>query len=212
MVDQQIIDYIKRQLDHGVDKEKIKNFLISNGWQSSVIDEAFVFISSSSAPKPPINVTDVAMNNVSSNIDKETSNTSSSESYMPRKSPKKILIIVAIISGVLLLTSAAIFAFSYFSNNKPDVTSIEDMIKEEIIEEDPMIEEEVVEETPVVEEEPVVVEVDPDLDTDGDGLTDVEEESYGTDMNNPDTDGDGYKDGEEVANGYDPLGPGKLTK
>lgn len=68
-------------------------------------------------------------------------------------------------------------------------------------------------------------------DSDGDGLTDDEETTYGTDKNivdsdadgltdwaeikiyktnplNPDTDNDGYKDGQEVINGYDPLLPG----
>ncbi len=48
-------------------------------------------------------------------------------------------------------------------------------------------------------------------DSDNDGLSDKEEEFYGTDKNNPDTDGDGYKDGAEVKNGYNPLGTGKLT-
>ena len=32
---------------------------------------------------------------------------------------------------------------------------------------------------------------DPNLDSDGDGLTDAEERALGTDPNNPDTDGDG---------------------
>ncbi len=68
----------------------------------------------------------------------------------------------------------------------------------------------------------------PDLDTDGDGLTDAEEAVLGTSPNNPDTDadglsdgdevnvhltdplvadtdGDGVSDGDEVANGTDPL-------
>jgi hypothetical protein len=72
--------------------------------------------------------------------------------------------------------------------------------------------------------------IDPTLDTDGDGLTDVEEiETYGTNPNNydtdgdtvsdyleakdgysdpfnPDTDGDGYDDSEQF-NGYDPRDP-----
>ncbi len=43
------------------------------------------------------------------------------------------------------------------------------------------------------------------LDTDNDGLTDEQEEIYGTDRLNPDTDGDGYLDGEEVENGFNPL-------
>lgn len=36
------------------------------------------------------------------------------------------------------------------------------------------------------------------LDSDGDGLADVDEPRYGTDIHNPDTDGDGLSDGEEV--------------
>ena len=70
-------------------------------------------------------------------------------------------------------------------------------------------------------------------DSDKDGLTDTEEESYGTDPFEPDSDGDnlfdreevkvwhtnplnpdsdsdGYLDGDEVESGYNPLGPGKL--
>ncbi len=43
------------------------------------------------------------------------------------------------------------------------------------------------------------------LDFDQDGLSNKEEELYGTDPDNPDTDGDGFSDGVEVANGYDPL-------
>ncbi len=50
------------------------------------------------------------------------------------------------------------------------------------------------------------------LDTDSDGLSDVEEVLYGTDPRNPDTDGDGYLDGNEVFNLYNPNGkaPAKL--
>ncbi len=47
--------------------------------------------------------------------------------------------------------------------------------------------------------------INPNLDSDNDGLTDVMEDVYGTDKNNPDTDGDGYLDGDEIENGYDPL-------
>ncbi|MGI6460600.1 MAG: dockerin type I domain-containing protein [Candidatus Hydrogenedentales bacterium] len=44
-------------------------------------------------------------------------------------------------------------------------------------------------------------------DSDGDGLTNFEEEYYGTDPNSPDTDGDGMPDGWEVQYGLDPLDP-----
>jgi outer membrane protein OmpA-like peptidoglycan-associated protein/opacity protein-like surface antigen len=44
------------------------------------------------------------------------------------------------------------------------------------------------------------------LDSDGDGLTNTEEERLGTDPHNPDTDGDGIPDGEEVHTTHtDPL-------
>lgn len=71
------------------------------------------------------------------------------------------------------------------------------------------------------------------LDSDKDGLTDDEERTYGTDINEPDSDGDGlfdkeevkvyltnpldpdtdqdgYLDGAEVKSGYNPNGAGKL--
>lgn len=47
-------------------------------------------------------------------------------------------------------------------------------------------------------------------DTDGDGLTDGDEVyKYKTDPLNADTDGDGYPDGTEVQKGYNPRGAGK---
>lgn len=44
-------------------------------------------------------------------------------------------------------------------------------------------------------------------DSDNDGLTDAEEDFYGTNPNNPDTDRDGYTDYEEIIAGTDPLDP-----
>jgi hypothetical protein len=46
---------------------------------------------------------------------------------------------------------------------------------------------------------------DPTLDTDGDGLTDLEEADLGTDPEKPDTDDDGYDDFDEDHAGTDPL-------
>lgn len=47
-------------------------------------------------------------------------------------------------------------------------------------------------------------------DSDGDGLTDVEETLYQTNVSLPDTDNDGYIDGLEVEKGYNPTGEGTL--
>lgn len=49
--------------------------------------------------------------------------------------------------------------------------------------------------------------IGPYPDSDGDGLTDAEEEDLGTDPQNPDTDGDGLPDGAELAVGTDPRNP-----
>jgi len=49
------------------------------------------------------------------------------------------------------------------------------------------------------------------VDMDEDGLSDFNEDIYGTDPTNSDTDGDGYLDGEEVNNGYNPLGEGTFV-
>jgi hypothetical protein len=43
------------------------------------------------------------------------------------------------------------------------------------------------------------------IDTDSDGLTDLQEAFLGTDPNNPDTDGDGVTDGDEIQMGTDPT-------
>ncbi|PIZ95072.1 MAG: hypothetical protein COX81_01850 [Candidatus Magasanikbacteria bacterium CG_4_10_14_0_2_um_filter_37_12] len=49
------------------------------------------------------------------------------------------------------------------------------------------------------------------IDTDGDGLRDVDEiNKWGTDPTKMDTDGDGFADGVELLNGYNPVGEGKL--
>lgn len=43
------------------------------------------------------------------------------------------------------------------------------------------------------------------IDSDKDGIPDINEARYLTDPSNPDTDGDGYKDGEELVSGTDPT-------
>lgn len=49
-----------------------------------------------------------------------------------------------------------------------------------------------------------------DRDSDADGLSDEDEQQYGTDPKNLDSDSDGYTDWEEVEYGYNPMGAGAL--
>ncbi|MCH7492373.1 hypothetical protein IID19_02135 [Patescibacteria group bacterium] len=53
-------------------------------------------------------------------------------------------------------------------------------------------------------------EIPTSVDSDLDGLTDVEEALFGTSVSLADTDGDNFSDGQEVLNGYNPNGPGLL--
>lgn len=48
----------------------------------------------------------------------------------------------------------------------------------------------------------------PTFDLDGDGLTNAQEQAFGTDPRNADTNGDGISDGASIRLGINPLGPG----
>ena len=41
MVNQQLLDYIKQQIQQGINSEQIKQSLLANGWQGADIEEAF---------------------------------------------------------------------------------------------------------------------------------------------------------------------------
>jgi MYXO-CTERM domain-containing protein len=56
----------------------------------------------------------------------------------------------------------------------------------------------------------VIITID-DGDSDGDGLSDIQEEDLGTDPENPDTDGDGLRDGAEVFGGNPALPNNNVT-
>jgi len=58
---------------------------------------------------------------------------------------------------------------------------------------------------PKIEKFQVAPSVSSSLDSDNDGLTDVEEIIYHTEINNPDSDGDGNPDSQEIINLSDPL-------
>lgn len=56
------------------------------------------------------------------------------------------------------------------------------------------------------------LEKEAETDSDGDGLVDLEERLYKSDLKKTDSDGDGNSDGAEVSRGFNPAGPGKLPE
>lgn len=138
-----------------------------------------------------------------------------------------LIIILVLIGGAV----AVYFGYKYFSaSNKTGTPTTESsgVTGTPVISGNDLPTAGIVEEEIIIEEPQIASE---DLDTDGDGLSDLEEKKLGTDINladtdgdgltdfaevkiyrtdplNPDTDGDGFSDGDEVKNGYDPTRAG----
>lgn len=159
-------------------------------------------------------------------------------SYFNRKN--KVLIIV-LITGISILSTAAFAAVSYYRSSQKNVPAAE--VKNEVKVATPAAEVETTTTEPLnnssstadtldlnenstspsleiststidqaTRTDVVASTTSSDSDSDNDGLSDENELIYGTDNKNPDTDGDGYLDGAEVNSGYNPRGPGKLIK
>ena len=134
----------------------------------------------------------------------------------PPKTPPKIskrkwpYIVIAVVGVILLLGGASFFVLKPYLFKKPVPTA------PKVVAPAPVKPKEVIPpppqpatttpEIPEVAEEKIPLGWKSALDTDGDGLTDVEETTYGTDPNKPDTDEDGYLDGHEVFHLYNPNG------
>lgn len=130
-------------------------------------------------------------------------------------SRKKLVVIGGIVLLVLLISG--FLAIRYVQQNT-EVRVVTPEPPPVVVPPIPEPEEEVTPEEPEdLEEEPIEdafpTDILPGVDSDSDGLTDVEEESiYLTDPKLPDTDADGFLDGNEVFHGYNPGGtaPGTL--
>ena len=104
MINQQLLDYIKQQIQQGTDREKINNSLMANGWQASDIKEAFDSIMPSNQPVQPIPP--------ASSIPQPFSTFSpQSQNGMSKK-----LLAVILIIGVLVVGGGAFAYFNYFQS------------------------------------------------------------------------------------------------
>ncbi len=94
---QQLLDYIKQQLQQGISREEIKNTLLVQGWQENDIDEAFGMVEQSEQ----------------SNSKNMTETTFSQNSSSPVKTSKKLIaLIISAIVGVVI--GGSVFGYFYY--------------------------------------------------------------------------------------------------
>ncbi len=104
MVNQQILDYIKQQLQQNISREQIKNSLLANNWQENDINEAFTSL------------------DYLSSLDSLKETTSQQPE---RKKNKVLLTVVSVIC--LLLVGGGVFGYFYYFQETPEKV-IEKMI------------------------------------------------------------------------------------
>jgi hypothetical protein len=105
MINQQLLDYIKQQLQNGVSKEQIKSNLLSNGWQESDINEAFALVDSlMSSP--------VSQNSNSPQFP--------AEFQQPVESKTKRSLFTVLLALGILLVAGGVFGYFYYFRETPE--------------------------------------------------------------------------------------------
>lgn len=125
------------------------------------------------------------------------------------KKPSKKLKIIIVIIVVILVFGGLAFGFifaaypKYFKNNIKNINrDVNSAVNTQINENQNVA---------LNQNVNNMIKVSPsDIDTDKDGLTDLEEEALTTDPKKLDTDGDKYSDSDEIKNGYNPKGDGEV--
>jgi len=123
---------------------------------------------------------------------------------------KKLYIILGIIGAIFLLGGISVYVFRGQIFKKPIATppKVVTPANVNVAPEIPVIppSQATPTSTPEIVEEETLLFWKNALDSDGDGLTDDEELTYGTDFSKPDSDSDGFLDGHEVFHLYNPVG------
>lgn len=120
MINQQLLDYIKQQLQQNVSREQIKNSLVTNGWEAADVEEGFSAIVPRAIPIPPAqpvsSVSPIIPNTqpVSNFINPVVNQ----QSFTDQKKPKRGLMFVFILLLIIVLSGLGWFGFKYFNNSK----------------------------------------------------------------------------------------------
>jgi len=104
MVNQQLLDYIKSQLQAGIEKEKIKESLRQVGWREEDIEEGFNSINSSTPSVIPESIT--------------THQFSATLQQPERKRNKILLATISVLS--MLIIGGGVFGYFYYFRETPE--------------------------------------------------------------------------------------------
>ena len=121
MITQELINYISEQLKQGVEKEKIKNDLISAGWQTSDIEEAFNNITSAGNEKKPQSFSESDAVSQSQNKASFELNNSEYPDTSWQKTLKKTLVLFILVISTALAAVGGVFAYRYYFPSPEDV-------------------------------------------------------------------------------------------
>ena len=105
MINQQLLDYVKQQLQNGVSKEQIKSNLLSNGWQESDINEAFALV-------------DSLMSSTVSQI--SNSPQLPAEFQQPVEPKTKRSLFAVLLALGILLVAGGVFGYFYYFRETPE--------------------------------------------------------------------------------------------
>ncbi len=204
MISQELVDYIKKSREAGVEDGSTRRNLLGSGYSVQDIEEAM----------SGLGVEKSVLENMQNQAPAYPGRLSNESVVKPASVLGRIVKIFVIILVILAGIIGGYWALgNYFPQYakyvQPYLGSVLDPVIETINSVTGIMNTPIP--SPTVTPTPVPAESPQVIDSDGDGLSDVEEAKYGTDPHKADTDGDGYPDGEEVKNGYNPLGPGRLN-
>ena len=120
MIHQELVTYIKAQLEQGVAQEGIKKTLIDSGWQAADVDEAFKSLTS-----PPSIETQPSSAGVSQLEKTLPESVTSFEEHPVSRFSKKLIILISVVG--LLLVGGGAFAYSYFRQTPEQI--VQGMVK-----------------------------------------------------------------------------------
>ena len=94
MITQELVEFIKTNLQTGVTREQITNTLVSNGWSATDVNEAFLHTAPQGVPVPPMQTV---------------------QSMMPANHSKRKILITLLVILVIILIFGGVYIYNNYS-------------------------------------------------------------------------------------------------